>query len=239
MSTKNSKDDSAFTLQSAQSVTNPTDISVVWFSSSAQRTSTVAKFAAVSGPLKNIIRNPNITGDLKWSVLLANHGSWLLCNGASVAKATYPLLFAAIGYSFGGSGATFNLPNPTARVPGVVGLSHPMGQALGSETHAISIDELPAHTHSGNTTVSGVHDHGGATGTAGYSGNMKVDVSVKSNSPYAAAGGPVGHSHSITQDPGHTHTFSTDSTGSGNDMSLMQPTLFIGNMFIYTLDINA
>jgi hypothetical protein len=149
------------------------------------------------------------------------------------------LLFAAIGYSFGGSGETFNLPNPSSRVPGVIGPSHPMGQSLGNETHAISVDELPSHSHSGNTTVSGGHNHGGATGFGGYSGTMKVDISVRSNSPYAAAGGPVGHNHSITQDPGHTHSFSTNSTGNGNEMSLLQPTLFIGNMFIYTLDITA
>lgn len=32
---------------------------------------------------------------------------WLLCNGASLAKASYPDLFTAIGYTWGGSGNTF------------------------------------------------------------------------------------------------------------------------------------
>jgi microcystin-dependent protein len=36
---------------------------------------------------------------------------WLLCNGAGVSTTTYANLFAVIGYNFGGSGATFNLPN--------------------------------------------------------------------------------------------------------------------------------
>lgn len=36
---------------------------------------------------------------------------WLLCNGASLAKASYPDLFTAIGYTWGGSGNTFYLPN--------------------------------------------------------------------------------------------------------------------------------
>lgn len=36
---------------------------------------------------------------------------WLLCNGASLAKESYPDLFTAIGYTWGGSGNTFYLPN--------------------------------------------------------------------------------------------------------------------------------
>lgn len=40
---------------------------------------------------------------------------WLLCNGASLAKAAYPDLFNAIGYTWGGSGDTFYLPNYNGR----------------------------------------------------------------------------------------------------------------------------
>lgn len=36
---------------------------------------------------------------------------YLLCNGASVNKNTYSDLFDAIGYTYGGSGENFNLPN--------------------------------------------------------------------------------------------------------------------------------
>jgi microcystin-dependent protein len=36
---------------------------------------------------------------------------WLLANGASLSTATYPALFAVIGYSFGGAGASFSVPN--------------------------------------------------------------------------------------------------------------------------------
>lgn len=36
---------------------------------------------------------------------------WLECNGASLATASYPTLFAVIGYVFGGSGANFNIPD--------------------------------------------------------------------------------------------------------------------------------
>jgi hypothetical protein len=35
----------------------------------------------------------------------------LICNGSAVSTTTYPLLFAKIGYAYGGSGASFNLPD--------------------------------------------------------------------------------------------------------------------------------
>lgn len=37
---------------------------------------------------------------------------WLLCSGQGVATATYPRLFNAIGYAWGGGGGVFNLPPP-------------------------------------------------------------------------------------------------------------------------------
>lgn len=40
---------------------------------------------------------------------------WLLCNGAALAKAAYPDLFNAIGYTWGGYGDTFSLPNYNGR----------------------------------------------------------------------------------------------------------------------------
>ena len=40
---------------------------------------------------------------------------WLLCNGQPVLGATYPVLSAAIGTRYGGSGGSFNLPDFTNR----------------------------------------------------------------------------------------------------------------------------
>lgn len=39
--------------------------------------------------------------------------NWLVANGASVKKTTYPDLFTVIGYIYGGSGDNFNLPKLT------------------------------------------------------------------------------------------------------------------------------
>jgi microcystin-dependent protein len=41
---------------------------------------------------------------------------WLLCNGQSVLTASYPDLFDAIRYNYGGSGLNFNIPNLTNKM---------------------------------------------------------------------------------------------------------------------------
>ena len=48
---------------------------------------------------------------------------WLLCNGQSVTTADYPALSAVIGYSYGGSGANFNVPNLVSKTLYGVGSS--------------------------------------------------------------------------------------------------------------------
>ena len=48
---------------------------------------------------------------------------WLICNGQSIAVATYGDLHAVIGYQYGGSGSTFTIPNYTNTVH--VGAANP------------------------------------------------------------------------------------------------------------------
>ena len=66
---------------------------------------------------------------------------WLLCDGRPVSTTTYPDLFGAILYTFGGAGSSFNLPDLRQRFPmgkAVTGA----GAALGSTGGVID------HTHS-------------------------------------------------------------------------------------------
>lgn len=88
---------------------------------------------------------------------------WLICDGAAVSRTTYAALFTAIGTSFGaGNGSTtFNLPDLRGRFPlgkdNLGGTSanrvtatqaDNLGQGAGTETHTLTIPEMPAHTHS-------------------------------------------------------------------------------------------
>ncbi len=42
---------------------------------------------------------------------------WLLCDGTSYSTSVYPDLFSALGYTYGGSGASFNVPDLRGRMP--------------------------------------------------------------------------------------------------------------------------
>lgn len=79
---------------------------------------------------------------------------YLLCNGASVSKNTYPELFSAIGYRHGGSGNNFNLPDLRGKMILGVNSSHAIGTFGGKEKQNIQINNLPAHHHSVSGTIS-------------------------------------------------------------------------------------
>jgi microcystin-dependent protein len=70
---------------------------------------------------------------------------WLLCDGASVATATYPDLFTALGYAYGGAGANFNLPNLVDVF--VRGQSTQTAATGGANSLTLTTAEMPSHTH--------------------------------------------------------------------------------------------
>ena len=83
---------------------------------------------------------------------------WLLCDGASVATATYPNLFTALGYAYGGAGANFNLPN----MVGVFakGSATQTATTGGANSKTLVIGEIPSHTHTATPSVTDPgHDH--------------------------------------------------------------------------------
>jgi microcystin-dependent protein len=81
---------------------------------------------------------------------------WFPCDGRQLNVSQYEVLFATIGFLYGGDGsAKFNLPNLVGRLPigsgQGPGLSkYLLGQADGSETVALDVSELPTHGHGFN-----------------------------------------------------------------------------------------
>ena len=85
-----------------------------------------------------------------WPTTTAPTG-YLLCNGASVSTTTYATLFGVIGYTFGGGGGSFLLPNYTNRMPIGAGSSYGINSQGGSAdavvvSHNHSIND-PTHQH--------------------------------------------------------------------------------------------
>ena len=70
---------------------------------------------------------------------------WLLCDGSSVATATYPDLFTALGYAYGGAGANFNLPDLVAKFP--KGSATQTATTGGANSVTLSTAQMPSHTH--------------------------------------------------------------------------------------------
>lgn len=90
---------------------------------------------------------------------------WLWCDGSSYLVAAYPTLFTAIGYTFGGGGLNFNVPDMRGRVP--IGLDNingkqanvltttftpnrnTLGGVAGEESHLLTGPEsgIQAHFH--------------------------------------------------------------------------------------------
>ena len=142
----------------------------------------------------------------------------LLCDGATYNTAQYPDLFAAIGYTFGGSGATFNVPNLKGKT--VVGLNSSetefdtLGESGGEKKHVLTTGELATHTHTGSAASAGEHTHTGnwanltgTNGTPGSSYKLCSDIS----------GGTT------SSDGEHNHTLSLDSVGSNTAHNNLQP----------------
>jgi len=92
---------------------------------------------------------------------------WLICDGSLVSTTTYADLFAVIGYTYGGTGATFQLPDMRGRTTIGVGTgagltARSLADTGGTETHQLTEAEMPSHTH---TVDVGGGSGGGAPAT--------------------------------------------------------------------------
>ena len=102
---------------------------------------------------------------------------WLPCDGRAANTTQQDLLFGIIGYTFGGAGASFNMPDYR-------GYARPMADNIGSgsagrlfgwgtntvggeATHILSLAEIASHNHAdtghGHGVIDPGHAHGGVT----------------------------------------------------------------------------
>ncbi len=88
-------------------------------------------------------------GDLKLSLIAADHDGWLLLDGRKLSRTTYARLFAALGTRFGaGDGTTtFGLPDARDGFLCAAGAARQLGTAGGAASHTLALDEVPEHKH--------------------------------------------------------------------------------------------
>ena len=95
-----------------------------------------------------------------------NDLGWLLLNGASLSTTTYAVLFAKYGYTFGGSGASFSLPDFTdGKILLPKGISNftTFAATGGEVNHTLTSGEMAAHNHNDTFGASvSSHSHSGS-----------------------------------------------------------------------------
>ena len=112
---------------------------------------------------------------------------WALCDGQLLPIAQNTALFSILGTSFGGDGrTTFALPDLRGRVPlhpgSGPGLStYVLGEAIGTESVTLLVNQMPAHNHMVSAPCSD-----GAPSTSSPVGGVSAN---QDQTPFYAASG--------------------------------------------------
>jgi len=148
--------------------------------------------AATDFAIKSYVDTIVPSGCVLWFARNTPPTGFLECNGASLSTTTYATLFAVIGYTFGGSGANFTLPDLRGQF--IRGWDHGRGNDTNTPSRVFGSNEAAANISHTHTISQSAHAHG---------------VSDPSHAHSASTGS---HSHSIS-DPGHLHGGGASSTG--------------------------
>jgi microcystin-dependent protein len=162
-------------------------------------------------------------------------GRWMICDGRLLVRADYPELFAVIGtlWNTGGETATqFRIPDRRGRASVGAGqgaglTDRALGSRFGTETHTLTIAQMPSHDHTGSTDNPGGHSHI----LNGNDWARSLDT-LNSGAP-SGDGGPRNLQWLETDDPptnsagGHTHSVNIAATGSGGAHPNMQPSIAV------------
>lgn len=148
---------------------------------------------------------------------------WLLCDGSSLLRATYPRLFSVIGTTYGAADGThFNVPDCRGRfligVKAADGDFDALGETGGAKTKTLAEANMPAHTHTGPAHTHTVFDE--------HVLLQAVSGVLEASAVQSTSGGD-------NQTTSSSGTGATGSTGSGTAFDVMNPYLAL-NFIIKT-----
>lgn len=126
------------------------------------------------------------------------------------------------------------------------GAKYKAGSVGGTETHTLTVQEMPSHKHGGATGDGGAHTHTGVASEAGehthtgiiytagrsgeYSGTRieKYQISPSDNAKLNVYIDKAGaHNHDVTINDASNHTHTINAEGEGQAHSIMQPYLSV------------
>jgi len=135
--------------------------------------------------------NSGMTGEIKAYASSSVPTGWLACSGQIASTTSYASLFAIIGYTYGGSGTNFYLPDLRGKNILGYGSSTPafdvIGEIGGATTTTLTTDQMPAHTHTIDSGAGGANIPTNSSSVT----NTTVPSTVTSNS----TGGGQSHSN--------------------------------------------
>ena len=124
---------------------------------------------------------------------------WALCNGQFLPINQNQALFALLGTTYGGNGqTTFALPNLRGRAPIHKGNGHTLGEAAGSSSVTVNIQQLPQHLHflqSTNTNGAIANPNGAVLGAVNNMYGSASSLTTLNPASVANVGGSQPHNN--------------------------------------------
>ena len=164
-----------------------------------------------------------VVGDYKWSACNVSFHGWMKCDGSALSRTSYSALYNVIGTTYGSNNPSdFCLPDCQGRAlfaagqpngGNIVYRDHNLiqGERFGNQKHLLEISEMPSHTHAGLT-------------------NQQADTpESESVSSVSTFGGAI-----VSGSNPRNLTFTTDSRGGDVAHDIQNPSIVVGNVFLYS-----